>query len=281
MRRLIVFRCTLVVLSLLGPVALTSPTVSLGSAACPVATRAPYLPADEVAPVYGYRTVRDYPHDSSAFTEGLVYADGILYESTGLNGKSSLRQVDLETGKILHGKKLDSKYFGEGIAIVDNRIFQLTWQTGIAFVSDRHTLEPLTTFKYLTEGWGLTTNGDQLIMSDGTNRIFFRNSETFEAEKRVAVCDGNHPVTNLNELEYIDGEIWANVWQSDRIARIDPETGRVTGWVDLSGLLPAAEREAPPVDVLNGIAYDAETDRIFVTGKYWTKLFEIEVTAPR
>lgn len=284
-RRLTILRFTLLALALLGPTLMVGPGMSRGSATCPVTSRSANLRSAQsenaTAPVYGYRVLHEYPHDPSAFTQGLVYADGVLYEGTGLNGESTLRRVDVETGTVLETAHLDPTHFGEGITIMGDRIYQLTWKTRTAFVYDRNTFRPLTTLSYLTEGWGLTTDGHQLIMSDGTNRLFFRDPKTFKMLARVSVCDGDQPVSNLNELEYIHGEVWANVWQTDLIARIDPKTGLVAGWVDLSGLLPAADREGRSVDVLNGIALDPGVGKIFVTGKFWPKLFEIELTSPR
>ncbi len=284
-RRFAILRLTLLALALLSPAISVMPGVSRGSAICSVRSRSANppsaLPEHSAVQVYGYRVVHEYPHDPAAFTQGLVYADGVLYEGTGLYGQSTLRRVDLESGMVRDSTALDPAYFGEGIAIMGDRIFQLTWKTRTAFLYDRYTFRPLTTLSYPTEGWGLTTDGDQLIMSDGTNRLFFRDPQTFKQENRVSVCDGDQPVPDLNELEYIEGEVWANVWQTDRIARIDPKTGLVTGWIDLSGLLSAADREGKSVDVLNGIAYDPETDKIFVTGKLWPSLFEIELSPPR
>lgn len=236
---------------------------------------------DPVAPVSGYRVVNTYPHDPAAYTQGLVYRDGDLYEGTGLEGASTLRRVDLATGDVLQSHQLDPDLFGEGIAVVGDRIYQLTWKAQICFVYDRQTFEPLGTFDYPTEGWGLTTDGDQLIMSDGSSRIVFRDPTTFAETGHIDVRDGETPARWLNELEVIDGEIWANVYQTDFIARIDPETGRVTGWIDLSGLLTEQDRAGRTVDVLNGIAHDPATGRIFVTGKLWPALFEIEVVPPR
>jgi glutaminyl-peptide cyclotransferase len=239
--------------------------------------------AQEASPIpansstFGYRVVSEYPHDRRAFTEGLVYVDGVLYEGTGLNGESTLRRVDLKTGKVLQAIGLSEEYFGEGIAVLGDRIYQLTWKNGVCVVFDRETFELQDALTYQTEGWGLTTDGERLIMSDGTNRLFIRDPETFAELDTIDVYDGMHAVWNLNELEIVDGEIWANVWQTDRIARIDPETGQVTGWIDLTGLLSESDRDRHPVDVLNGIAYDPESDRLFVTGKLWPKLFEIEV----
>ncbi|MCW5967267.1 MAG: glutaminyl-peptide cyclotransferase [Blastocatellales bacterium] len=218
--------------------------------------------------------VNVYPHDRQAFTQGLVYHDGFLYESTGLNGRSSLRKVELETGEVLKIVNLDNIYFGEGLALMDGKAFQLTWLSQIGFVYDRDTFERQGTFSYTGEGWGLTHDGRSLIMSDGSETIRFLDPSTFQVRRTLRVLVGNAPVQRLNELEYIDGEIWANIWLTDRIVRISPESGRVIAWVDLAGLLPLADR-SPPVDVLNGIAWDAEGRRLFVTGKLWPKLFEI------
>lgn len=232
------------------------------------------------APVWGYEVIAEYPHDPDAYTQGLVIDDGVLYEGTGLEGRSSLRRVDLETGEVLQRTAIDDEHFGEGIAVVEDRIYQLTWQTGTCFVYDRETFELVETFSYETEGWGLTTDGEQLIMSDGSNRIVFRDPETFEETGHVDVMDGDVPVSYLNELEYIDGEIWANVYTTDWIVRIDPADGAVTGWIDLTGLLAPEDYPAQGVGVLNGIAHDPETGRIFVTGKLWPTLFEIELVSP-
>ena len=253
---------------LLVAIVLLAPVVVTAQEASPV-------PAN--ASAFGYRVVAEYPHDRRAFTQGLVYLDGVLYEGTGLNGQSTLRRVDLETGEVLQAVGLSEEYFGEGIAVLGERIYQLTWKNGVCVVFDRETFELQEAFTYETEGWGLTTDGERLIMSDGTNRLFIRDPETFAELDTIDVYEGVRAIWNLNELEVVDGEIWANVWQTDLIARIDPETGQVTGWIDLTGLLSEKEREKRPVDVLNGIAYDPETDRLFVTGKLWPKLFEIEV----
>ena len=251
----------LVATVLLAPVAVTAQ----------VATPVPAIPAP-----FGYRVVNEYPHDRHAFTEGLAYVDGVLYEGTGLYGESTLRRVDLQTGEVLQTVGLSKEYFGEGISVLGDRIYQLTWKTGICLVLDRETFELQKAFTYDTEGWGLTTDGERLIMSDGTNRLFIRDPETFAVLDTIDVYDGAQAISNLNELEVVGGEIWANVWQTDRIARVDPETGQVTGWIDLTGLLSEKDRKRQ-VDVLNGIAYDPGTDRLFVTGKLWPKLFEIEV----
>jgi len=227
------------------------------------------------APVDGYQVVRSYPHDPSAFTQGLVYHDGVLYESTGLEGQSSLRRVRLENGEVLQIHRLPPRYFAEGIAVWRDRIIQLTYKTEIGFVYDRQSFKQLRTFTYSGEGWGLTHDGTRLIMSDGSSFLRFLDPESLQETGRVQVRDGGTPVEQLNELEFIKGEVFANVWQSDRIARIDPTSGRVTRWIDLSGLLDP--RTARDVDVLNGIAYDAAGDRLFVTGKLWPRLFEIRI----
>ncbi len=230
-------------------------------------------------PVYTYSVVEAYPHDREAFTQGLIYEDGELYEGTGLNGRSDLRRVELETGKVVQEHDLAAEYFGEGITIFGDKIYQITWQSHVGFVYDKTTFELLQQFEYPTEGWGLTHDGTRLIMSDGTSRIYFRDPKTLHETGFIDVRDGSTPITNLNELEYIQGSIYANIWQTDRIAEISPDTGQVTAWIDLQGLLPAAER-VPPVDVLNGIAYDAEADRFFVTGKLWPHLYEIDIVKP-
>jgi glutamine cyclotransferase len=231
-------------------------------------------------PVAGYRVLATYPHDPNAYTQGLVFIDGTLYEGTGLEGQSELRRVDLDTGMVLQRHALGEQYFGEGIAVVGDRIYQITWQSGIAFVYDRETFDRLETFAYGGEGWGLTTDGERLIMSDGSDRLFFRDPETFAVTGSVRVRDDGLPVTYLNELEYIDGEVWANVYQTDWIVRIDPASGEVIGWIDMRGLRPANDPRWENVDVLNGIARDPDSGRLFVTGKDWPELFEIELIPP-
>ena len=233
-----------------------------------------------LAPVAGYEVVAEYPHDPAAFTQGLTFQDGELLEGTGQLGESTLRRVDLESGAVEDSVALANRHFGEGIAVLGDRVFQLTWRTNTCFVYDRATFALLDTFTYATEGWGLTTDGERLIMSDGSDRLFFRDPDTFAKTGSVRVRDGGFPVDDLNELEYVDGEVWANVWTTDRIARIDPATGRVVGWIDLTGLLPEEDRERYKVDVLNGIAHDPASGRILVTGKYWPTLFEIAVGPP-
>ncbi len=229
----------------------------------------------QTAPVSSYKVVQVYPHDPRAFTQGLVFHQGSLYEGTGLEGESTLRRVKLDNGEVLQIKKIEDQYFGEGIAIVGGSVVQLTWQEGLGFVYDLKTFERTRTFTYPGEGWGLTFDGKRLIMSDGTAMLRFLDPTTLKETGRLQVKDGGRPVEQLNELEFVKGEVFANVWGSDRIARISPKTGQVTGWIDLRGLL--APHEATNVDVLNGIAYDPEGDRLFVTGKWWPKLFEIRV----
>lgn len=226
----------------------------------------------------GYRVVHAYPHDSRAFTQGLIYLDGHLYESTGLKGESSLRMEDLDSGKIEQYAAAPAQYFGEGLASWGSTLIQLTWQSGIAFVYDRFSFRLLRTFHYPGEGWGLTQDGKRLILSDGTSTLRFLDPATFREVRRITVRSNGVPVTRLNELEYIHGEIYANIWYSDRIARISPASGKVLGWIDLSGLLSSGERTNPDA-VLNGIAYDAQHDRLFVTGKLWPKIFEIKIVA--
>ncbi|MGB6827563.1 MAG: glutaminyl-peptide cyclotransferase [Terracidiphilus sp.] len=227
-------------------------------------------------PADGYRVVHAYPHDPQAFTQGLVYIDGHIYESTGLNGRSSLRMVDLATGKVQQEFDLPQQYFGEGLAPWGSTLVQLTWQNHVAFVYDRFSFRWLRTIPCPWDGWGLTEDGKSLILSDGSSTLRFLDPSSFHERREITVKDHGKPIDKLNELEYIHGEIYANIWYSDRIARISPATGAVLGWIDLTGLLPAAERTNPDA-VLNGIAYDAAHDRLFVTGKLWPKLFEIKV----
>ena len=223
---------------------------------------------------YGYRVIRSYPHDRNAYTQGLFWHDGYLYEGTGREGKSVLRKTDPVTGNVLQEKKLDDRYFGEGIVLLDGKIYQLTWQHNRGFVYDADTFEQAGEFGYAGEGWGLATDGQRLYMSDGTEKIREIFPDGFRQERTFGVYTDAGAVRYLNELEWIDGELWANVFMTDEIVRIDPKTGAVTGIVDLSGLLPAAERDAD-TDVLNGIAWDAEGRRLFVTGKNWSRVFEI------
>lgn len=226
---------------------------------------------------YAAVVVQSYPHDPSAFTEGLFYRDGKLYEGTGLEGKSEVRRVDLATGTVEARRTLDPKYFGEGIVAFGNTLYELTWKSQKAFTYDLTTLAPRSqTFTYYGEGWGLTTDGESLIMSDGTARLRFLDPKTFAVRRTLDVHDGSSPVSQLNELEWVKGEIYANVWQSMQIVRIDPKSGAVTGWVDLSGTIPLADRTGRE-DVLNGIAYDAERDKLYVTGKYYSRLYEVRL----
>ena len=229
-----------------------------------------------VIPVYTYKVVNTYTHDRSAFTEGLVFKDGVLYEGTGLHGYSTLRRVKLETGEILQICELPPQLFGEGVAIYGNKIIQLTWQSNIGFVYDKYSFKLLQEFNYPDEGWGITFDGKHLIMSDGTSTLHFLNPETFEEINQIEVTVNDIPVNRINELEYIQGEIYANIWQTECIARINPLTGQVVGWIDLKGIL-SPEGHIETVDVLNGIAYDAKNNRLFVTGKLWPKLFQIEL----
>ena len=236
------------------------------------------VPSEE--PVYSYNytynITNTYPHDPTAFTQGLVFENGALYEGTGREGFSSIRKVDLTTGEILKSHKLSAKYFGEGITIFDNKIIQLTWRSNVGFVYDMNTFDLLEEFTYPTEGWGITHDGERLIMSDGTSTIYFLDPVTFDRVGSINVSENGTPIIFLNELEYIKGEIYANVWYTDSIVRIDPETGNVTGRINLTGLINP-NNYAHNVNVLNGIAYDNENGRLFVTGKYWPKLFEIEL----
>ena len=232
------------------------------------------------APVAGYRVIHVFPHDPEAFTQGLVYLNGVFYEGTGLNGRSTIRKVRIENGQVLQLQKLDSQYFGEGIAVFGDTLFQLTWTSGIGLLYDLTSFQRTGTFTYAGEGWGLTHDGTRLIMSDGTATLRLLDPATRKLLSRLTVRDGGVPVVNLNELEYVNGEIFANVWQTERIARISPRTGVVTGWIDLKGLLTPRE-QAQSVDmVMNGIAYDSAGDRLFVTGKLWPKVFEIKIVPP-
>jgi len=227
-------------------------------------------------PEYGYDVVHVYPHDPGAYTQGLFYLNGVMYESTGLNGESSVRKVRLETGEVLQKRDIAEQYFGEGIINWKDRLLEITWKSEIGFIYDLNSFAPKGQFMYPGEGWGLTQDGKRIIMSDGTAELRFWDPETLRETGRVTVTDDGRPVDQLNELEWIKGEVFANVYQTNRIARIDPATGKLTGWIDLTGILPPADRFRQ-VDVLNGIAYDARTDRLFVTGKLWPKLFEIKL----
>ena len=247
-------------------------------ACCPVNGGIPSDPSTTAPPKqYGFEVAHAYPHDPAAFTQGLLWHDGFLYESTGLNGASSLRKVALETGVPVQNCKVDRQYFAEGLTLNGDRLVQLTWQSQRAFEYRLSDFSPVRDLDYLGEGWGLTTDGGRFIMSDGTARLRFMDLSTFAPIGSVTVTDQGRPVVRLNELEYIDGLVYANIWRTDRIAQIDPATGTVVGWVDLTGLLTPEDRGASTPDVLNGIAWDSAARRLFVTGKNWPTLYEIRL----
>ena len=225
---------------------------------------------------YGYRILNTYPHNINAFTQGLIYHEGYLYEGTGKNGLSSLSKINLENGEVLMTKRLNRRYFGEGIEVVDNKIYQLTWQSNMVFVWDKINFEQLGTHYNPTEGWGLAYDGKQLILSDGTSSLRFLDPESFSIQRQVMVTFNGNPLSSINELEYINGEIWANIWQTNIIVRINPDTGVVTSFVDLTGLSDETQLGSNEA-VLNGIAWDAQAGRLFLTGKHWANIFEIEV----
>ena len=237
-------------------------------------TRQPVAIGAGTAPTWRHEVVRSFPHDPDAFTQGLLVRDGFLYESTGQKGRSSLRKVEIETGKVVQRLAVGNQYFAEGLAAWGTQLIQLTWETNLGFVYDRATFKQLRTFTYKGEGWGLADDGKRLVMSDGTPNLRFLNPDTLAEMSRLRVLDGPTAVDHLNELEVVKGDIFANVWLTDRIAVIAPATGRVTAWLDLKGLMPG---RANPDAVLNGIAYDAASDRLFVTGKLWPRMFEIRV----
>ena len=246
-----------------------------GLPSLPAAAYASPAPDSSDIPVYGYRVIHEYPHDPAAFTQGLAWAGGFLYEGTGLEGRSSLRKVDLKTGKALKIRRLPDEYFGEGITLCRGRLVQLTWRSRVGFVYDPD-LRQTGRFTYSGEGWGIACDGTRLVMSDGTATLRRLDARTFKPVGQVTVTDRGRPVFRLNELEFVRGELFANVWGTDSIARIDPESGRVLGWIDLRGLSGRLGAGAE-IDVLNGIAYDGRGDRLFVTGKFWPKLFEIRL----
>ena len=236
---------------------------------------------DGPIPTYAFEVVRSYPHDANAFTEGLFFKNGVLYESTGLEGRSSIRKVRLETGEVLQQVALPPGLFGEGIVDWGDQIISLTWQTQLGFVLKLDDFALVKRFNYPGEGWGLTRNNRELVMSDGTAELRFLDPQTLRETRRLRVTANGKPVDQLNELEWVAGEVYANIWQTDRIARIDAKTGQVVGWSDLTGLLPAKERVAGHTDVLNGIAYDSVGKRLWVTGKMWPKLYEIKLVPKR
>ena len=231
------------------------------------------------APEYGYQVVHVYPHDRNAFTQGLEYRGGFLYEGTGLEGRSSLRKVKLETGEVVQKIDLAAQFFGEGITVINQQIVELTWKHQMGFVYDQMSLRRQRNFNYPGEGWGLTNDGSNIYMSDGSAQIRVWDGTTLSEKRRLNVHDGTGAVREINELEWVRGEIYANVWQTDRIARISPKDGSVVGWIDVSGILPMMDRIG--ADVLNGIAYDSLGDRLFVTGKLWPKLFDIKLVPKR
>ena len=239
-------------------------------------TRFMIIYSDLVPKKYGYKVIHTFPHNRDAFTQGLVYDKGVLYEGTGQETGSTLREVALETGKVIRQLNLDDSLFGEGITLYHDRIYQVTWKNKIGFVYNKSDFKLINKIYYQTEGWGLTTIDDKIVMSDGTNILYFFEPEMFTIVKRIEVYDNEKKVDQLNEIEYINGEIWANIWMTDLIARIDPVSGKVLAYIDLKGILPKSDRDAE-TDVLNGIAYDNQGKRIFVTGKRWPKLFEIKV----
>ena len=236
----------------------------------------PTAPAQGQVPVYTYEIVRTYPHDRAAFTQGLIFLKGIFLESTGLNGSSSLRKVDPTTGRVLQLTRVPAQYFAEGMTVLGGKIYQLTWQSHKGFIYDLERFEKEAEFTYTGEGWGLTTDCTSLILSDGTHEIRFLDPKTFKVTRSIAVFHDGQPLRNLNELEFVHGEIFANIWQTNTVARLDPATGRLLGLIDFSGLLAPADYTGN-TDVLNGIAHDATGDRLFVTGKNWPKLFEVRL----
>jgi glutamine cyclotransferase len=245
-------------------------------------TNAIYFMADAAPEIFTYKIINTYPHDKNAYTQGLEYYNGFLYEGTGRKGTSSIRKVDLTTGKVLQKEDLDATYFGEGITLFNNKIYQLTWQDGVGFIYDLETFKKEKEFKYTKsrEGWGLTHNGEKIIKSDGTERIWFLNPETLLEESYIEAYTNQQKVEKLNELEYVNGKIYANIWQKNSILIVDPTSGKVLGVADLNGLKDEVLKTQQLEDqdeVLNGIAYDKENDRLFVTGKNWGKLFEIEL----
>lgn len=258
----------------------SSEASSLGQTASPAGATTPTKQEQQsqqgLVPVYTFEVVNTWPHDRRAFTQGLIFHDEVFLESTGQYGESSLRRVEPRTGRVLKKVDVARQYFAEGLTLFQGKLYQLTWTTRKGFIYDPATFQMQGEFTFDGEGWGLTHDGQNLILSDGTSQIRFLDPATFSIRKTINVTDGGRPVRELNELEYVKGEIYANIWHTDRIARIDPASGRVVGWIDLTGLLPDAERDDEEA-VLNGIAYDEATGRLFVTGKLWPKLFEIRL----
>ncbi|MEI6047828.1 MAG: glutaminyl-peptide cyclotransferase [Bacteroidota bacterium] len=240
-------------------------------------TRFMIIYSDIIPKRNGYKVIHTYPHDKEAFTQGLVYDKGVFFEGTGQNTGSSLREVEPETGRVIRQHNLDASLFGEGIALYRDRIYQVTWENKVGFIYEKSTFNVINKIYYASQGWGLTNVNDKIVMSDGTNGLYFFEAEMFTVISRIEVYDNEKKVDQLNELEYINGEIWANIWMTDLIARIDPVSGKVIAYIDLKGILPPSERNSD-TDVLNGIAYDPVAERIFVTGKKWPKLYEIRVT---
>jgi glutamine cyclotransferase len=261
---------------LLLTASLAAPGCSAGTGANTNAATTNANAAAVETPTYTYEVVNTYPHDPAAFTQGIIFQDGALIESTGLEGHSTLRRVELQTGRVLQKTDVPRFYFAEGMTLFGGKIYQLTWKGEKGFIYDPQTFQKAGEFTYTGEGWGLTHDADSLILSDGTNQIRFLDPNTYKVKRTISVLDGGKPLEEINELEYVKGEIFANVWHDDRIVRIDPQTGRINGWIDVSGLLrpgEATDEEA----VLNGIAYDEQGDRLFVTGKLWPKIFEIKL----
>jgi glutamine cyclotransferase len=247
-------------------------SLSLGCFLCAAAS------AQAAIPVYRYLVKNTYPHDTGAFTEGLFFKDGQLYESTGQKGQSSLRRVDLKSGRVLQKKELAAQYFGEGTTAVGENIVNLTWQSNVGFIFDARTFTLKGRFNYKGEGWGLASDANHVYMSDGSADIRILDPKTLDEQRRIHVTADGKPITQLNELEMVEGQLFANVWGSDVIARIDPDSGNVVGWIDLTGLLPPGQRGTTNADaVLNGIAYEPKAHKLYVTGKLWPKLFEIEL----
>jgi glutamine cyclotransferase len=235
--------------------------------------------AQEDVPRFSYKVLQTYPHNIDSFTQGLVFRDGYLFEGTGKNGQSSLSQLNLDDGSVLQSTALNRRYFGEGIEIVGDKVYQLTWRSNMVFVYDKNSFEPIGNHYNASEGWGLAFDGEHLILSDGTATLQFMNPETFAPERKVQVTLNGNPLIYLNELEYINGQIWANVWQTDYIVRIDPESGNVVSLIDMTGLSAQTQLGSSEA-VLNGIAWDEAGQRLFVTGKHWSNLFEIELVDP-